>query len=127
MTDFEDPPSGRDPRLEIPEVLRTPVRRPSDIGEAAGTRRPVAEGDERTTADMAKGWAIALTFVYSLIGAGLIGWAIQKWLVPSWAPWPLLVGLLVGLIGGFARFIREAMLANSGGSSRRSPPTRGRQ
>ena len=68
---------------------------------------------------MAAGWAIALNFVYGVVGAGLIGWVIEKWVVPSWAPWPVLVGLMVGLIGGFARFIHEAMKANADNSGSR--------
>ena len=107
------PDGSGDPRLEIPEVLRTPVRRPASIEQAAGTSVSSPASDRRDKAQMAAGWAIALNFVYGVVGAGLIGWIIQKWIFPSWAHWALLAGLMIGLIGGFARFIQEAMRANA--------------
>ncbi|HRJ49066.1 MAG: AtpZ/AtpI family protein [Phycisphaeraceae bacterium] len=60
-------------------------------------------------ANQARAWAIGLNFVYGVIGFSLIGWAVQRWIWPSAAPWPLLVGLFLGLIGGGFRFIKDAM------------------
>lgn len=75
---------------------------------------PVAEIDRKSSdsAKAAGAWAIALNFVYAVAGFALVGWAVQRWLVPAWAPWPILVALGLGLIGGFVRFVREAMRAN---------------
>lgn len=104
----EDLPAWREPPKapEIPDVLRRPVARPRGMPAT-----PV----DRTTSDSMKAagaWAIALNFVYAVIAFAFIGWAVQRWLAPSWAPWPLLVGLGLGLIGGFIRFVREALKAN---------------
>lgn len=107
----DTPPPSRDPRLEIPEVLRTPVKRPEHMttGEPLGGRLT----SDSDAIESAKGWAIALNFVYGVIAGTLIGWAIQAWLTPQWAPWPLLIGMGAGLIGGFIRFIREGIRANN--------------
>lgn len=64
------------------------------------------------TADMARGWAIAMNFVFGVMGMGLLGWAVQTWLWKSAAPWPLVGGLGLGLVGGFYRFIKDAIAAN---------------
>jgi F0F1-type ATP synthase assembly protein I len=55
--------------------------------------------------------AIGSNFAFAVMGMGLIGWAIQKWLWPAAAPWPILIGLGLGLIGGLYRFVRDAMAA----------------
>jgi len=54
-----------------------------------------------------------MNFVYGVIGLGLIGWAVQ-WFWPRTAPWPILVGLLLGLVGGMVRFIYDAQRIGSG-------------
>ena len=53
-----------------------------------------------------------MNFAFGVMGMGAIGWAIQNWFWKSAAPWPLVVGLGLGLVTGFYRFIREAMAAN---------------
>ena len=51
---------------------------------------------------------IGTNFALAVAGMGLLGWAVQRWLLPKMAPWPLLIGLFLGLIGGFVQFIRAA-------------------
>ena len=107
-------PSGGDPRLEIPEVLRQPIKKPDalleyDKRDGAASGSSVSDSTRQAT-----GWVIAMTFVYTLAAAGLLGWAIQTWAWPRAAPWPLLVGLILGLVLGMGRFIRDAMKANKG-------------
>jgi hypothetical protein len=46
----------------------------------------------------------------SIIGAGLIGWLIDKGL--GTAPRGLMIGLVVGIIGGGWNFYRRAMIMN---------------
>lgn len=99
-------PSPRDPRLEIPEVLRTPIKKP-DLAAAQSLGKKTD-----TLANAGNAWAIAFNFLATIIALGLLGWTVQQWLVPKWAPWPLLTGLGLGLVGGFWRFVREAMKAN---------------
>lgn len=57
-------------------------------------------------------WGIALSFAYSVGGMALLGWALQRWVFPSSAPWLLIGCLAAGLVGGTYRFIKEALRAN---------------
>ncbi len=107
------PTEQNDPRLEIPEVLRQPVKKPEMLKEYD---RIQASGKDATPTDSTKqalGWAIAMNFVWTLAAAGLIGWAIQKWAWPAAAPWPLVTGLILGIVVGMGRFIRDAIRANN--------------
>lgn len=65
-------------------------------------------GKER--ARQARAWAIALDPVYGIIGFGLIGYLIDR--AAGTAPRWLTILAIAGLIGGFYRFIREAMSLN---------------
>lgn len=63
---------------------------------------------------------IGTNFAFAVIGMGFIGFAIQHWWLKNTKPWPLLIGLFVGLIGGFYRFVRDATaLANDDGSKKK--------
>lgn len=106
------PHDGSDPRLRIPDVLRTPVKKPEMLREYEQRDREASSPAMTDTTKQAAGWAIAMNFVWTLAAAGLLGWAIQRWAWPSAAPWPLLVGLFVGLAAGMGRFIRDALKAN---------------
>ncbi|HVU63151.1 MAG TPA: hypothetical protein VHC70_04195 [Phycisphaerales bacterium] len=108
----ENSGAGKDPRLEIPEVLRRPVPKPEALKDYERAERAAKKSRVSDEAKQATGWAIAMDFVWTFAAAGLIGWAIQKWAWPAAAPWPLLVGLLVGIVAGMVRFIREAIKAN---------------
>lgn len=106
-------PSGGDPRLEIPEILRTPVKKPSMLDEYDRIKHESKAPRETDSTRQAVGWAIAMNFVWTLAATGLFGWAIQKWLWPAAAPWPLVVGLILGIVVGMVRFIRDAIRANN--------------
>ncbi len=67
------------------------------------------ESPESQMAGQAKAWSIGLNFAYGVAGFTLIGWAIQKWVLPSAAPWPLLAGVFLGIVGGGYLFIKEAL------------------
>lgn len=54
---------------------------------------------------------IGTNFAVYVVSGLLIGWLIQKYWKPDWAPWALLVGLFCGLIGGTYRFIKDANAA----------------
>ena len=77
---------------------------------ACMVRKMTAQTD---STKQALGWAIAMNFVWTLAAAGLIGWAIQKWAWPAAAPWPLVTGLILGIVVGMGRFIRDAIRANN--------------
>lgn len=78
------------------------------------TKRDPASDERRQIASQMKSWAIALNFAWGVMGMGLLGFAIQTWLAPTWAPWPLLICLGAGLLGGFVRFVKDALAANRG-------------
>ncbi len=99
-----DPSPHSDPRLDIPEVLRTPVRQ-SNMDPVTGDPA-AAHGTESTidAAGMGRAWAIALDFVFSVLAGALIGYLIDRW--QGWLPIGTLVGLVFGFISGFIRIIR---------------------
>jgi F0F1-type ATP synthase assembly protein I len=61
-----------------------------------------------SAAQSARAWGLAMNFVYGVIGMGLIGWALERWLWPKAAPWLILSGCLIGLVAGMVRFIHDA-------------------
>ncbi len=88
---------------------------PEMVGRASSTQYN-PPGDTATQSQTAKAlatsgraWAIGLNFVYGVIGFGLIGWALEKWVWPQASPWIMLGALGLGLLGGGVRFVREAI------------------
>lgn len=89
-SDPEPTPPPRDPRLEIPEILRTPVDHPSL------NRKPPGSSGVAAFSDVSKALAIGLDFLFVGIAAAVLGWLADRWLGTS----P--IGLLIGLGAGFA-------------------------
>jgi F0F1-type ATP synthase assembly protein I len=52
------------------------------------------------------GMTMALCILFGLGG----GWLIQKYW-PKTAPWPLLIGIILGIVAGFKEMIRTLMRA----------------
>lgn len=87
------------------------------------------------TLGQAKVWSIGLDFAYSVIGFGAFG-LLLDWLIGT-SPWLLVTGLLLGLVGGFYRFVKEGLAAireeesrdgaggRSGGGGAAEKPPRG--
>ncbi len=74
--------------------------------------KPSDPGERKGGTDMARqaqAWGIGLNFVYGVVGFGLIGWALEKWVWPGAAPWVLFGGLGLGLLGGGYLFVHEAI------------------
>lgn len=90
----------------MPEALSRPVDHPR-AADVLGGGPPRGQG-----AKMAQSWGIAMNFAFAVIGMGALGWAVQEWLWPASKPWPLLVGLGIGLVGGFVQFVRAGLAAN---------------
>lgn len=110
------PKSARDP-LEVPHIADAPLPGPPPAIPELLARPPAAKppsraDDSRERAEGMKAWGIGLNFAFGVMGMALIGWAIQTWWLKSAAPWPLVIGLGIGIIGGFVRFIRDAIAAN---------------
>jgi len=78
-----------------------------------GSPFPPPGSEEARRADrvrQARAWAIALDPVYGIVAFGLIGYGIDHW-QGSWPRWTGILAI-VGLVGGFYRFVREAARLN---------------
>lgn len=100
-SDSRGEPAGprplRDPKLEIPEVLREP---------AATTRRYHRSRTPRNTSQTARAFGIASEFIFSTLGGVLLGWLIDRW--AGTKPWGTLIGLTLGFVGGMIRVIQQS-------------------
>ena len=119
------PPSSGDPRLEIPEVLRTPVKKPDYDPTYGDKGSPVNADDVR---GMGRAWAIAMDFVFTIVAGLLLGWGFDKW--RGTAPWGLLVGLLVGFVAAFVVILKQSAKEErrdqaSRGAKRKGPGSAG--
>ena len=73
------------------------------------------EGDPvqgKKLAQQGKVWAVGMNFAFTVMAGGLIGWAIQAFWLKNAAPWPILIGLGLGMASGLVQFIREANKLN---------------
>ncbi|MFN7021344.1 MAG: AtpZ/AtpI family protein, partial [Phycisphaerales bacterium] len=82
MAPSDDPEQGqhpynRDPRLEIPEILRSPVKQ-SNYDPVYGSRANRPSTPE--LAGAVKAWAIALDFVVTIIAGAGLGYLVDRWL-----------------------------------------------
>jgi F0F1-type ATP synthase assembly protein I len=102
----EPPPPTVDPRLEIPEVLRKPVRQPEPL-----------PSPPQSWGQAAAAWGIALDFVFTIIAGAGLGWLIDRWL--NSAPWGVLVGLALGFGAAFVRIVKRTQTS----ARRKTPPT----
>src|SRR5262245_25030546 len=95
------PPDPSDPRLQIPEVLRTPVRKP-DLEPVFGDKKERAEASEMSS--MGRAWAMAMDFVFSILAGAGVGYLIDYW--RNSLPIGTCVGLGLGFVTAFIRIIR---------------------
>jgi F0F1-type ATP synthase assembly protein I len=95
------PEPPRDPRLEIPESLRTPIRKP-DYDPVYGDKASRPKTDDLS--NVGRGWAIALDFVFTILAGAGLGWLIDRWRhsLPLWT----MVGLGLGFVTAFIRIVR---------------------
>lgn len=93
------PASGRDPRLEIPEILRTPVKKPELLQPKANP--PMLDG----FGDLAKALAIGLDFLFMAAAGGVLGWLVDRW--QGWSPKGLVIGLAIGFVAATVRLLQR--------------------
>lgn len=98
-----------DPRLKIPDELSTPLDR-SRFPSVAPTPAPAgrAEKDDGTMQQLVRIGTIGGNFALAVVALGLVGWALQTWVIKSAAPWLLVGGLLLGVVVGGLRFVADA-------------------
>lgn len=98
-----------DPRLQIPDDLKTPLDRskfpslPPQNPAKSGTGQ-----NDGTMEQLVRIGTIGSNFALAVVVFGLIGWGVQTWLATKATPWPLVVGLLLGLVVGALRFVQDA-------------------
>src|SRR5262249_53751670 len=94
-------PHHRDPRLEIPETLRTPVRKPDLSPTEGGPSKPPPPGG---LTESSRAWATAMDFIFTILAGAAIGWLIDRWqhTIPRWT----MVGLALGFVTAFIRIVR---------------------
>ncbi|MBL8763681.1 MAG: AtpZ/AtpI family protein [Phycisphaerae bacterium] len=91
------PGASPDPRLEIPELLRSPVARPASMR--------TSDASPTSFAETAKAWGIAMDFVFTTIAGLLLGWLADRYLAAGSGAW-VLIGLALGLVTAFVRIVR---------------------
>lgn len=84
-----------EPSLEIPEALRTPVRRPELPGAAKGN-----------ISGLGVGVAMAMDFVGSIGGGAVLGYLFDRW--QATLPTGTLVGLSLGFVAAMIRIVRTS-------------------
>ncbi|MEQ9207011.1 MAG: AtpZ/AtpI family protein [Phycisphaerales bacterium] len=93
------------PPPEIPDELRMDE-------ESYPEYKAPSESEQRANRTrQAKAWSIALDPVYGLIGMGVVGFMIDA-AAGTGKTWTITLSIL-GLVGGFYLFIKEAMKLNS--------------
>ncbi|MCC5823120.1 MAG: AtpZ/AtpI family protein [Phycisphaerales bacterium] len=93
----EDTPK-RDPRLEIPEILRQPVEHPSKT-----PKPPSVMATSVGEAGIAM--AIAIDFLVVIAAGGAGGWLLDWWL--GWSPYGIVTGFLLGFVVGLVRLLQR--------------------
>lgn len=99
-----DPSDPDDPRLRIPDVLRQPADlRPGPGAKSRGETRRA--GGESGLMSMARAWALAFDFIFTIIGGGLLGWLFDWW--RGTAPTGAIIGFAIGFATAFYRIVRH--------------------
>lgn len=91
----------------LPELLTTPVRKPTARNILGMGENPTALGRASQLVSMGKAWGIATEFVASIIGSFLIGFALDTYFktLPRWS-----LGMLtLGLVYAVWRIVRRTM------------------
>ncbi len=108
------PTDASDPRLAIPELLKRPARGHGPATKVQG------EGLAAGLAGAGKAWAIAFEFITTVIGAGVLGWLVDRWRGSS--PVGALVGLALGFGVAFVRIVRTTQAQERAERARANRP-----
>ncbi len=103
-----EPPTPDDPRLEIPESLRTPVDRSA---LQSGPLKQAPKGVQTPMSGISLAYALAIEFVvYIGVCAGL-GYLIDRFAAGGGVTWTV-VGAVFGLVGAVIRLMRASAKLN---------------
>ncbi len=109
-----------------PDILSGPLPDPGPIPDVL-RRGPTPVMKKQTTdsgvAGMARAWAVALDFVFSVLAGAGLGWLFDRW--RGTLPWGLLVGLVLGFIVAFWRIIRATQAQEREEADRKAGGNRG--
>lgn len=94
--DRDTPAPSRDPRLEIPQILREPVNHPSATPKPPSTLTS-------SIGEAGIALAIAVDFLVMIAAGGGLGWLADRQF--GWAPWGMLVGSGLGFVVGLIRLL----------------------
>ncbi len=100
----EPPEPKRDPRLEIPEVLRGGSGGTKGLSDGEGGEDRGDRGGTYSAA--ARAWGIGFDFVSTILVGVFLGWLLDRWVTPS--PAGVLGGLGVGFVMAFVRIIKAS-------------------
>ena len=92
---------GHDPRLEIPEVLRTPIDHPSKRAPQPGKVASSLGG----LGDLSKALAIGFDFLFTTAAGAALGWGLDRW--QGWSPYGLMFGGLLGFAFATVRMLKR--------------------
>ncbi|MBC7833496.1 MAG: AtpZ/AtpI family protein [Phycisphaerales bacterium] len=98
----DQPSPTRDPRLEIPEVLRTPVAQ-SEYDPVYGTRANQPRLPDLSS--VGRAWGTAMNFVFTILAGAGAGWLFDRW--RTTLPWGTLIGLALGFVLAFVQIVRQ--------------------
>ena len=92
----EPPAPRRDPRLEIPQVLR----------ESAPGTHPTRTGmqNQGQYAGASRAWGMSFDFISTILVGVLLGYFLDRWVTPS--PVGTLSGLGIGFVLAFIRILK---------------------
>lgn len=87
--------------MEIPEILRTPVRQ-SEFDSVYGKKGARPKNSDLT--GFGRAWGVALDFVVTILAGAGLGWLADWWRgsLPVWT----MVGLGLGFVTAFIRIVR---------------------
>ena len=100
---------GRDPRLEIPEILRRPVEHPSKNPKPPSTM-------STSVGEIGTALAIAIDFLVMIAAGGAAGWLLDRWL--GWSPYGIVIGSIVGFVVGLIRLLQRVSRDDPGPGAR---------
>jgi F0F1-type ATP synthase assembly protein I len=112
---------GRDPRLDIPEILRTPVKRPASMQTVSGSTSGKPASITSSLMEVSRSLAIGIDFLCIIAAGGAFGWAIDH-LAKTGGRWGLVTGAVIGFIYGTYRLIKR--LSGPSGPAPTSPKRR---